>query len=81
MRGRVSAVNLIFVGASNELGEFESGALAEWLGAEASVVLGGVGTVLVVALWAVGFPALGRVDRLEDVRPETDSPEVVPSGP
>jgi hypothetical protein len=73
MRGRVSAVNLMFIGASNELGEFESGALAEWLGAEASVVIGGVGTMLVVALWAAGFPALRQVDRLEDVQPEPDS--------
>jgi MFS family permease len=73
MRGRVSAVNLMFIGASNELGEFESGALAELLGAETSVVVGGVGTMLVVALWTFGFPALRQVDRLEDVQPETDA--------
>ena len=60
MRGRVSAVNMMFVGASNELGEFESGALAEWLGAVPSVVIGGVGTIAVVLLWAVGFPQLGQ---------------------
>ncbi len=71
MRGRVSAVNMMFVGASNELGEFESGALAEWLGAVPSVVLGGAGTIAVVLLWAWRFPSLGRVDRLEDVKPET----------
>jgi MFS family permease len=75
MRGRVSAVNMIFVGASNELGEFESGALAEWLGAEASVVLGGVGTLVVVLLWAWRFPALRRVDRLEDVHPDEGARE------
>jgi hypothetical protein len=70
MRGRVSAVNMMFVGASNELGEFESGALAEWLGAVPSVVLGGAGTLAVVLLWAWQFPSLGRVDRLDDVKPE-----------
>jgi len=66
MRGRVSAVNMVFIGASNELGEFESGLTAQWLGAVPSVVLGGVGTLLVVALWAWRFPRLGRVDRLQD---------------
>lgn len=66
MRGRVSAVNMVFIGASNELGEFESGLTAQWLGAVASVVVGGVGTLLVVALWLWRFPRLGRVDRLHD---------------
>jgi MFS family permease len=66
MRGRVSAVNMVFIGASNELGEFESGLTAQWLGAVPSVVLGGVGTLVVVAIWAVRFPRLGRVDRLRD---------------
>jgi MFS family permease len=75
MRGRVSAVNMMFVGASNELGEFESGALAEWLGAVPSVVLGGLGTLVVVATWALRFPAIRRVDRLEDVLPEPVSDE------
>jgi MFS family permease len=70
MRGRVSAVNMLFVGASNELGEFESGTLAEWLGAVPSVVVGGAGTLLVVLAWAWLFPGLRRVDRLEDVEPE-----------
>jgi MFS family permease len=64
MRGRVSAVNLVFVGASNELGEFESGVTAQWLGAVPSVVLGGVGTLLVVATCAWRFPKLRRVDTL-----------------
>jgi MFS family permease len=70
MRGRVSAVNMVFIGASNELGEFESGLTAQWLGAVPSVVLGGVGTLLVVALWAWRFPRLGRVDRLQDAAVE-----------
>jgi MFS family permease len=60
MRGRVSAVNMIFVGASNEVGQFESGLTAQWFGAAPSVILGGVGTILVVALWAWLFPALRR---------------------
>jgi hypothetical protein len=64
MRGRVNAVDMIFIGASNELGEFESGLLAQWLGAVPAVVLGGVGTILVVGLWAWLFPELRRADRL-----------------
>jgi MFS family permease len=66
MRGRVSAVNMVFIGASNELGEFESGLTAQWLGLVPSVVLGGLGTIFVVALCAWRFPALRRVDRLSD---------------
>ena len=69
MRGRVSAVNMVFIGASNELGEFESGVTAQWFGAIASVVLGGVGTLLVVALWAWRFPKLRRVGELRDAAP------------
>jgi hypothetical protein len=64
MRGRVAAVNSIFIGASNQLGEFESGATAALLGPVGSVVLGGVGTVLVAALWLRLFPALARRDRM-----------------
>ena len=64
MRGRVSAVNAVFIGASNQLGEFESGATAAWLGPVASVVWGGLGTGLVVLAWIVIFPALARHDRL-----------------
>jgi MFS family permease len=68
MRGRVSAVNLVFIGASNELGEFESGITAQWLGLERSVVWGGVGTILIVLLWGVLFPSLRKVQTLEDER-------------
>jgi MFS family permease len=64
MRGRVNAVDMIFIGASNELGEFESGLAAQWLGAVPSVVLGGVGTLLIVAAWAWMFPELRKADRL-----------------
>ncbi len=67
MRGRVSAVNLVFVGASNELGEFESGLTAHWLGPVPAVLLGGVGTLLVVGMWSFFFPALRSVDRLDDL--------------
>jgi MFS family permease len=66
MRGRISAVDMIFVGASNELGQFESGLTAKLFGTVPAVVLGGVGTLLVTALWAWAFPALRRVDSLTD---------------
>ncbi|HSZ73497.1 MAG TPA: MFS transporter [Rhizomicrobium sp.] len=69
MRGRVSAVNMLFVGASNELGEFESGITAAWFGTVPSVVIGGLGTLVVVALWMYLFPPLRTVDRLRDVEP------------
>jgi MFS family permease len=64
MRGRVSAVNTVFIGASNQIGEFESGVTAAWLGPVGSVVLGGIGTLVVVAIWATQFPALRRRDSL-----------------
>ena len=66
MRGRVSAVNSIFIGASNQLGEFESGATAALLGPVGSVVLGGLGTLLVAVLWMRWFPALAQRDRLHE---------------
>jgi MFS family permease len=69
MRGRVSAVNMVFIGASNELGDFESGVTAEWFGVVPAVVLGGVGTCVVVALWAWLFPELRRIARADDVKP------------
>ncbi len=64
MRGRVSAVNMVFIGASNEVGQFESGITAQWFGTVPAVVLGGVGTLAVVAIWSALFPALRRVDKL-----------------
>ena len=64
MRGRVSAVNSVFIGASNELGEFESGVAAAWFGTVPAVVIGGLGTLLVAMLWARWFPALRDRDRL-----------------
>jgi len=68
MRGRVSAVNSVFIGTSNQLGEFESGVTAAWLGTVPAVLLGGVGTVVVVLLWMRLFPALLHRDRLLDER-------------
>ena len=64
MRGRVSAVNWLFIGASNEFGEFESGVTAQWFGAVRAVVLGGIGSVLVTVVTAVFFPALRKADAL-----------------
>jgi len=69
MRGRVSAVNRLFVGASNELGEFESGVTATWFGTVPAVVIGGVGTLVIVAIWYRMFPSLREVDRLSEVVP------------
>ena len=64
MRGRVSAVNSLFVTGSNELGEFESGLTAQWWGAVRAVVAGGVGSLLVTGLWSTFFPALRKIDEL-----------------
>ena len=69
MRGRVSAVNSLFVGASNELGEFESGLLASLVGAVASVVIGGVGTLAIAGLWMRLFPGLRHRQRLIETHP------------
>ena len=63
-RGRVNAINMLFVGASNEFGQFESGITAQWLGTVPAVVWGGIGTLVVVGLWTVMFPKLRRVDSL-----------------
>lgn len=68
MRGRVNAVDMIFIGASNELGEFESGLAAQWLGAVPAVVLGGLGTIVVTVLWAWMFPELRKADKLAEIR-------------
>jgi MFS family permease len=68
MRGRVSAVNSVFIGASNQLGEFESGATAALLGPVGSVLLGGIGTLVVAGLWLRLFPALARRDGLVGTR-------------
>jgi MFS family permease len=63
MRGRVSAVNMVFIGASNEIGQFESGLTAQWFGTIAAVVIGGIGTIATVLVWSRLFPVLRHVDR------------------
>ncbi|OCP38323.1 MFS transporter [Ensifer sp. LC163] len=65
LRGRVNAVNMVFVGASNELGEFRAGMMASGFGAVFAVAFGGAGTLLVSALWALGFPQLRKIDTLD----------------
>ena len=69
MRGRVSSVSTLFISASNELGGFESGVTAALLGTVPAVVVGGVGTLIVVAVWMRAFPPLRTVDRMRDVLP------------
>ena len=64
-RGRVSAINYLFVGSSNTLGEFESGVVAAWLGAVPAVLIGGLGSLLVAGIWMMLFPDLRRIDRFE----------------
>jgi MFS family permease len=66
MRGRVSAVNSLFVGASNELGEFESGMTAQWWGAVRAVVAGGLGALVITGIWSLLFPALRGIDQLTE---------------
>jgi len=68
MRGRVSAVEMIFVGASNEIGQFESGITAQWFGAVPAVILGGIGTLIITGLWAWNFPELRRVETMTSLK-------------
>jgi MFS family permease len=68
MRGRVMAVDMVFIGTSNELGQFESGLTAQWFGTVPAVLLGGVGTLVVIALWAWGFPELRKAGELGAMR-------------
>jgi len=67
MRGRVNAVDMLFIGVSNELGEFESGLTAQWFGTVPAVILGGVGTLLVIAIWGWLFPELRKADQLSEM--------------
>ncbi|MGB2602847.1 MAG: MFS transporter [Candidatus Sulfotelmatobacter sp.] len=68
MRGRVMAVDMVFIGTSNELGQFESGLTAQWFGTVPAVLLGGVGTLVVIALWAWRFPELRKAGQLRAMR-------------
>jgi MFS family permease len=74
MRGRVSSVNFLFIGTSNSLGDFRAGLMAGWVGAVSSVLIGGVGTLLVVAVCIVAFPQLARINNVEDVRKYAEMP-------
>jgi MFS family permease len=65
VRGRVTAVNGLFIGASNQLGEFRAGTMASLIGAVPAVLVGGIGTLVIIALWSRLFPELARVDRME----------------
>jgi hypothetical protein len=73
MRGRVLAVENVFIGGSNELGAMESGLTAAWFGLFWAVILGGFGTLAVVGVSLLVFPALRKVDRFEDLRPVAES--------
>jgi MFS family permease len=74
MRGRVTAVDMIFIGTSNEFGQFESGVTAQWFGTVPAVVLGGIGTLLVIGLWAWLFPELRRAAALAEIKaPEMEN--------
>jgi hypothetical protein len=64
MRGRVNAVDSVFIGASNELGQFESGLTAQWFGTVPAVVVGGLGAIVVTGLWAWSFPELRKTQQL-----------------
>jgi MFS family permease len=68
MRGRVTAVDMIFIGTSNEFGQFESGLTAQWFGTVPAVVLGGIGTLVVIAVWAWLFPELRKAGELTAIR-------------
>jgi len=70
LQGRVNAVEWVFISASNELGAFEAGALARLIGTVPAVVAGGVAMVGIAATWTRAFPALARMGKLEDLRPE-----------
>jgi predicted MFS family arabinose efflux permease len=74
-RGRVLAVEAVFIGASNELGAFESGMAAQAFGTSTTVVAGGVGTLMVVSIWWMKFPMLRDIDRFEELEPDPTGSE------
>ena len=73
LRGRVNAVEMVFISASNELGAFESGVAAALIGAVPAVVAGGIATIVIAAAWTRLFPSLASVDRLDDLRPVSEA--------
>jgi MFS family permease len=74
LRGRVGAAERVFIGASNELGAFESGTLARFIGTVPAILVGGVASIAIAGLWCVVFPSLRRIDRFEDVAADPASP-------
>jgi MFS family permease len=72
MRGRVMAVDMVFIGTSNELGQFESGLTAQWFGTVPAVVMGGVGTLIVIGLWGWMFPELRRAGEISAMKSVAD---------
>ena len=70
MRGRVTAIDMIFIGTSNEFGQFESGVTAQWFGTVPAVVFGGIGTLVVIGLWAWLFPELRQAGDLHGIKSE-----------
>ncbi|HTY84232.1 MAG TPA: MFS transporter [Silvibacterium sp.] len=72
MRGRVTAVDMIFIGTSNEFGQFESGVTAQWFGTVPAVVMGGIGTLVVIVVWAWLFPELRNAGELHSIQAETE---------
>ena len=81
MRGRVAAVSTLFIGASNELGEFETGVVARVLGAVGAAVFGGVGSLVVTGVWSQLFPQLRRADRLAAPKPDAEEALAEPTAP
>lgn len=79
MRGRVTAVDMIFIGTSNEFGQFESGVTAQWFGTVPAVVLGGIGTLVVIALWAWWFPELRQAGELHSLTADIESTTADPA--
>ncbi len=76
MRGRVTAVDMIFIGTSNEFGQFESGVTAQWFGTVPAVVLGGIGTLVVIGLWAWMFPELRSAGPLDSIKSATAEAQI-----
>ena len=79
MRGRVTAVDMIFIGTSNEFGQFESGITAQWFGTVPAVVIGGIGTLVIVGLWTWWFPALRNAGELHELTAEAESTTADPA--
>jgi hypothetical protein len=80
MRGRVNAVDMIFISSSNEFGAFESGVTAAWIGVVPAIIVGGAGAIIVTAIWAWMFPELRNADQLTSVEGQVTAPATAASG-